>query len=70
MFRKLKIATCLLIFGAQSKLWAQIPREVPHPNNNTPIDLSKPEDIILYIVLPLVFIILFFVGRKYRRKNR
>ena len=46
----------------------QIPREVPHPNNNSPIDLSKPEDVVIYIILPLVFIVLYFVGRIKKRK--
>ncbi len=42
----------------------QIPREVPHPNNNQPIDFSKPEDIVIYIVLPLFFVLLYFIGRR------
>ena len=44
----------------------QIPREVPHPNTNSPIDLTKLEDVIIYIVLPLVVIILLLIGRKKR----
>ncbi|PKA84131.1 hypothetical protein ATE92_2301 [Ulvibacter sp. MAR_2010_11] len=47
---------------------AQIPKEVPHPDNNSPIDLSNPADIIIYIVLPLIFVALYFIGRKYRKK--
>ena len=31
----------------------QIPREVPHPNTNSPIDLTRLEDVIIYIILPL-----------------
>ena len=63
---KLKI---LVIFQ-----WAffQIPTNVPHPNNNSPIDLSKPEDLIIYIILPLIIAALYFIGirgRK-RKKNR
>jgi hypothetical protein len=48
----------------------QIPREVPHPNNNTPIDISKLEDVIIYIVLPLAFVLLFFIGRKRSRRKK
>ena len=47
----------------------QIPTEVPHPNNNSPIDLSKPEDVVIYIVIPLVFVILYFIGRRGRNKR-
>lgn len=53
-------------------VFAQIPKEVPHPSNNSPIDLSQPADIILYVVLPVVVVILYFVWRnkKKKRKNR
>ena len=49
----------------------QIPTDVPHPNNNSPIDLSKPEDLIIYIILPIVIIALYFIGRRTlkRKKN-
>jgi len=53
-----------------SKAHAQIPKEVPHPDNNKPLDLSDPADIIIYIVIPVVFIILFFVWRSRRKKNK
>ncbi|WP_339700005.1 adenylosuccinate synthetase [uncultured Marixanthomonas sp.] len=52
-----------------SKAEAQIPKEVPHPDNNKPLDLSSPADIIIYIVIPVVFIILFFVWRSRRKKK-
>ncbi len=45
----------------------QIPREVPHPKNNTPIDLSNIEDVIIYIILPLVVVVLLFVRRRYQK---
>ena len=53
-----------------SKVQAQIPEGVPHPDDNKPLDLSDPADIIIYIVIPVVFIILFFVWRNRRKKNR
>jgi|TARA_R100000479_G_scaffold33554_2_gene13839 H+/gluconate symporter-like permease len=62
----LLIAFLALIF----KVNAQIPKEVPHPDNNKPLDLSDPADIIIYIIIPVVFIILFFVWRRKRKKNR
>ena len=47
----------------------QIPREVPHPDNNTPLDLSDPADIIIYIAVPLIFLFLYLVMRKKRSKK-
>lgn len=47
----------------------QIPREVPHPDNNTPIDFSNPFDIIVYIVIPVLLLFLYFFLRKKRRKG-
>jgi len=46
----------LLFFG--TSLYAQIPSEVPKPSNNSPIDLTKTADIILYIVMPLLILLL------------
>lgn len=46
----------------------QIPTEVPHPTNNTPIDLSEPADLIIYVILPIIAVILVFIWRSKRRK--
>lgn len=60
------LAACIfLIFTVH----AQIPKEVPHPDDNKPLDLSDPADLIIYIIIPVVFIILFFVWRSRRKKN-
>ena len=48
----------------------QIPREVPHPSNNSPIDLSKPEDVIIYIILPLIIAALYFIGKRSRKRRK
>lgn len=68
--KKLNIDMCLLVGFASlpSIIHAQIPTEVPHPDNNSPIDISNPADIILYIVLPLIFVILYFVWSKRRKR--
>lgn len=47
----------------------QIPTEVPHPDNNSPLDISNPFEVIVYIVIPLVLIVLYFFLRKKRRSN-
>ncbi|MCH2489023.1 MAG: adenylosuccinate synthetase [Flavobacteriales bacterium] len=51
-------------------LFFQIPKEVPHPDNNTPIDLTSWPDLIIYVIIPIVIVILFFIWRKRRMKNR
>ncbi|MEL6810528.1 MAG: adenylosuccinate synthetase [Bacteroidota bacterium] len=48
---------------------AQIPRDVPHPDTNTPLDFTSPFEIIVYIVIPVVLIIGYLVLRKKRRKT-
>lgn len=45
----------------------QISQDVPHPSNNSPIDLNNTADVLLYIVLPLVVIILYIIWRRYRK---
>lgn len=57
----------LVLFSLKS--FGQIPTEVPHPDNNTPVDFSNPADIIIYIVLPVIVIILYFVWRKNARRK-
>ena len=57
----------LTLFSLKS--FGQIPTEVPHPDNNTPVDFSNPADIIIYIVLPVIVIILYFVWRRNARRR-
>lgn len=57
------------LFLCVQNLNAQIPKEVPHPDNNSPIDFNNFADIIIYVILPLVFIVLYFIARKKRRKK-
>lgn len=59
--------TLLALFSLRS--FGQIPTEVPHPDNNTPVDFSSPADIIIYIVLPVIVIILYFVWRRNARRR-
>lgn len=50
-------------------LGIQIPREVPHPNTNEPIDFNNLADVIIYIVLPLFFVLVYFLGRRFSNKK-
>ena len=48
----------------------QIPREVPHPDNNTPLDISDPFEVIIYIVIPVLLIVMYFFLRKKNKRNK
>ena len=48
----------------------QIPREVPHPDNNTPLDISDPFEVIIYIVIPVLLIVMYFFLRKKNKHNK
>lgn len=50
-------------------LYAQKPTQVPKPSD-TPIDLTNPADIIIYIVLPLCVILLFYFYWRKRNKTK
>lgn len=54
---------------AVTALYAQKPTEVPKPSD-TPIDLTNPADIIIYIVLPLCVIVLFLIYWGKRKKEK
>ncbi|MBF8150614.1 adenylosuccinate synthetase [Winogradskyella sp. F6397] len=47
-----------------TKLLAQIPSGTPNPGQNSGIDFSSPFDVIVFIVLPILLIISYFVWRK------
>lgn len=51
-----------------STMFAQIPSELPNPDDNKPIDITNPADLILYIILPLVVILLVII--KFRKKKK
>ncbi|GAB5399572.1 MAG: hypothetical protein Aureis2KO_11570 [Aureisphaera sp.] len=42
----------------------QIPTDVPNPDNNSPIDLTSPLEIVVYIVIPLVMLAIYFWVRR------
>lgn len=47
------------------KNWVlQIPTGVPHPDNNKPLDLSDPAELIIYVIVPLIILILYLVALK------
>lgn len=49
--------------------FAQQPTHVPSPQNNSPIDLNNWFDIIVFIIIPLVLIVVYFLWRSQVRKD-
>lgn len=68
MKRKLYIFS-IIVFTQIATTHAQIPRFVPKPAYNSPVDWSNPADLIIYFILPVIFIILGFVSWNYRKKR-
>lgn len=48
----------------------QVPKEVPTPQNNTPIDPSSPIELFVFILLPILLITVYFINRKRVRDKR
>lgn len=47
----------------------QVSQDVPSNSNNAPINLSDPVDLIIFIILPVIFIILYFIWRNNKKKR-
>lgn len=66
--KSIKNVTILFIILNASSLFAQKATEANRPQD-TPVDFSKPENIVLFIVLPIIVIILYFIWRKHKKKD-
>lgn len=65
-----KILVALTVFLSVSlKALAQRPTHSANPES-TPIDLSNGFDLVVFVILPLIIIVLFFVWRNKVRKDR
>lgn len=60
----------LFIVLLQFLSMAQIPKDVPHPSNNTPLDFSNPADIIIYIALPLLAGVFVWIWLRRKKKHK
>ncbi len=47
----------------------QLPTEIPKSQNNTPIDPSSPIELLVFIALPILLIIVYFIARKRKKQN-
>ncbi|MEX0995462.1 MAG: hypothetical protein WDZ45_00275 [Flavobacteriaceae bacterium] len=43
---------------------AQQPTHVPSPQNNTPINLNSWFDLLVFIILPIILIVIYFMWRR------
>ena len=57
------------LFFLQTKVLGQIPQDVPKASDSQPLAFNNPTTIIFFIVLPLLFIGLYFVLRKKRNNS-
>ncbi|QQY81468.1 adenylosuccinate synthetase [Tamlana sp. s12] len=48
----------------------QLPIGTPNPDDNQPLDLSDPFEVIVFIILPIVIAILYFLWRKQNQKDK
>lgn len=51
------------------KLFMQLPIGTPNPDDNKPIDFSEPFDVIVFIILPILFIIFYIIWRRNKKGN-
>ena len=48
----------------------QLPPGAQNPDDNTPIDLSNPFDLIVYILLPIAIIILYILWKRMKKRDK
>lgn len=49
---------------------AQQPTHVPSPQNNSPINLYSWFDIVVFIILPIILIVIYFMWRKQVKNDK
>ncbi|WP_191859513.1 adenylosuccinate synthetase [Hanstruepera ponticola] len=49
---------------------SQLPPGTRNPDDISPIDISKPFNIIVFIILPILIIILYLIWRKQKNRNK
>ncbi|MDN3493789.1 adenylosuccinate synthetase [Winogradskyella bathintestinalis] len=47
----------------------QVPGGTPNPGESQPLDFSDPFEVIVFIILPILLFILYFVWRKSNKRN-
>ncbi len=66
----MKTSVLLFLLMLPSLLLAQRPTHSPGPSSNSPVDLTSWFDVIVFIVLPIVMIVMYFLYRKQLKQNK
>jgi len=48
----------------------QVPMGTPKPSDTKPLDLSNPFELIMFVIMPIVILILYFLWKKDKKKHR
>lgn len=48
----------------------QLPIGTPNPDDNQPVDLSQPFDLIVFVILPVVIVVLYIIWRRKKKQER
>ena len=67
--KRLSYIVGIFLMTQTTTVHAQIPRFVPKSTYNSPVDWSNPADLIIYLILPVIFIILGFISWNHRKKG-
>jgi len=46
----------------------QVSQDVPTNANNAPIDFSNPVDVVIFIILPVLVVLFYFIWRNKKKK--
>lgn len=63
------ICTFLLLLLSFSVAHAQVPQDLPRPQDNEPINFNSLAELIVFIAIPVVALLLYFFLKR-RKKNR
>lgn len=66
-YKQALVSTVLMVLGYIG--YGQKPTEVPR-QQDSPVDFSKTENIVLFIVLPIIIICLYFVWRRKKLNDK
>ncbi|EGV44805.1 adenylosuccinate synthetase [Bizionia argentinensis JUB59] len=50
-------------------LLLQIPTNAPNPGDSGTVDLTKPFDLIVFIILPIIIVILYFIWKRNKKRD-
>ncbi|UNY98213.1 adenylosuccinate synthetase [Zhouia spongiae] len=48
----------------------QAPEEIPKDSDNDPVDFTAFENILIYIIIPILIFVLYFVWRQMKQRER